>query len=926
MSQRRVNNIFKQQSMAIMTFKTIAIAFLLLVITNYCNGQVPKSLNNNEIIINAISNVSQREKESINESWKQFTGDVVGAEKVDFNDESWQTVNLPHTWNAIDAYTQKKYYRGIGWYHKNLQLTNKYVGKKLYINFEGVFLKADIYVNGKFVGEHKGGYTAFTFDISNYVSIPGKNSIAIKVDNSKDLDLPPISGDYTMFGGIYRDVYLISTNQVHFDEMNLGSSGVFLETPIVNDKTATIKVRGTITNQSTENKYLMIVSKVLDKTGVVITEIKSKLKLSAGVNGNFEQLSEKISNPNLWSTENPYLYTVQTSIVSDDKTQILYDSKYQPLGFRWFSFSADSGFYLNGKYLKLIGAAHHQDYMGLGNALDNDLQRRDIELLKAMGGNFIRVSHYPQDPTIIEMCDKLGILVWEETPLGNTFYDNEELKATCISSLKEMIRQNYNHPSIIIWGYMNEVGLGTAKMADKEKKKGIFEMTAKFAKVLDSIVQAEDKNRLSTIAQNSGGNGYYKDYGLSSTPNVIGWNTYYGWYKGKFDDFGDFMDKVHTESPEMKSLISEFGAGSDQRIHSLHPEQFDFSIEWQQLYHESYLSQIFNRKFIAGAAVWNLIDFCAAGRQESMPHINNKGLLYNNRTPKDVYYLYQAWLVKTPVLHIASRDWQIRKGIQESPNNTTVTQPIKIYSNLDRVELFVNGTSNGIQSIIKGVAIWNVAFVNGKNSLIAKGVDVHKNCEDAMQIDFEIIPAILNHDKGKDFEIAVNVGSNCFFTDPINNMTWLPDQSYKSGSFGYIGGEVFRAGEGKIGHQSYVNQTRNVPLYQTFRFGLSDYKFDVANGEYEVELHFADIEGKSVKNLYDVSESEGKGKEISQFNVILNGNKVLEDFSPANQYGALNAVYKTFVVEAKDLKGITVSFEKETGNTFINAIKVRRLN
>ena len=909
-----------------MTFTRMVFALFLLLELNYSIAQVPKLIKSNELLIKGNSGVELREKESINESWKQFAGDVVGAEKVDFNDESWQTVNLPHTWNAIDAYTQKKYYRGIGWYHKNLLLTNRYVGKKLFINFEGVFLKADIYVNGKFVGEHKGGYTAFTFDISNYITIPGKNSIAIKVDNSKDLDLPPISGDYTMFGGIYRDVYLVSTNQVHFDELNLGSSGVFIETPLVNDKTATVKVRGTITNQSTDNRNLTIVSKVIDNAGIVVAEMKSKLKLASGANRNFEQLSEKISNPKLWSPENPYLYTVKTSIVSDDKTQTLLDFQNQPLGFRWFGFSADSGFYLNGKYLKLIGAARHQDYMGLGNALDNDLQRRDIQLLKAMGGNFIRVSHYPQDPTIIEMCDKLGILVWEETPLGNTFYNSEELKATCISSLKEMIRQNYNHPSIIIWGYMNEVGLGTAKMAEKEKKKGIYELTANFAKVLESIVQAEDKNRLSTMAQNSGGNGYYKDYGFSSTPNVIGWNTYYGWYKGKFDDFGVFMDKVHTESPEMKSLISEFGAGSDQRLHSLNPEQFDFSIEWQQLYHESYLNQIFSRKYIAGAAVWNMIDFCAAGRQESMPHINNKGLLYNNRTPKDVYYLYQAWLVKTPVLHIASRDWQNRKGIQASPNDKTVIQPIKIYSNLDSVELFVNGKSNGILGVNKGVVIWNVPFSNGRNSLIAKGVNANKSCEDAMQIDFEIVPIMLNQGNDKAFEIAVNVGSNCFFSDPINNTTWLPDQPYKTGSFGYVGGDIFRAGEGKIGHQSDVNQTRNVPLYQTFRFGLSDYKFDVADGEYEVELYFADLGGKSSKTIYDVSESEGKGKEISQFSVLLNGNKVLEDFCPSVQYGALNAVNKTFVVQAIDLKGLTVSFEKGKGNTFLNAIKVRRLN
>jgi beta-galactosidase len=877
-------------------------------------------------LINTLTSSAQTEKESINDTWKHFTGEVNGAEKVDFNDKSWQTVNLPHTWNAVDAYTEKKYYRGVGWYHKNLNLTQKYIGKKLFIHFEGVFLKADVYVNGKYVGEHKGGYTAFSFDISNFVSIPGNNTIAVKVDSSKDLNLPPISGDYTMFGGIYRDVYLISTNEVHFDQMNLGSSGVFIETPLVNDNAATVKVRGSVSNQSNENKNLTIISKVIDKSGAIVTEIKSKLKLAAGANGNFEQLSNKITNPNLWSTDNPYLYTVETTILSDDKTKTVLDFKNQPLGFRWFSFNPDSGFYLNGKSLKLIGAARHQDHAGLGNALDNDLQRRDVELLKEMGGNFIRISHYPQDPTIVEMCDKLGILVWEETPLGNTFNDNEDLKATCVSSLKEMIRQNYNHPSIIIWGYMNEVGLGTSKLTDKEKKKEVLEVTAKFAKELEGILRAEDKTRLSTMALNSGGTSYYKEYGFSDLPNTIGWNTYYGWYKGKFEDFGVFIDKVHKESPEINSIISEYGAGSDQRLHSLYPEQFDFSIEWQQMYHESYLNQIFSRKFIAGATVWNFIDFNAAGRQESTPRINNKGLLYNNRTPKDVYYLYQALLVKSPVLHIASRDWLIRKGVQTNPNDTTVTQPLKIYSNIDKVELFLNGNSLGVNTIKNGFSIWNVPFTNGKNFLLAKGESANKIYEDALNIDFEIVPAILNQVKDKDFQIAVNVGSNCFFTDPVNNVTWMPDQPYKSGGFGFVGGEIYRPTEGKIGHQSEVFQTRNVPLYQTFRYGLSDYKFDVADGEYEVELHFAGFGTKLSKSIYDVSESEEKGNETSQFNVLLNGTLALENFCPELQNGALNAVYKTFVVKAKNLKGLTISFEKLKGNPFINAIKVRRLN
>ena len=338
------------------------------------------------------------------------------------------------------------------------------------------------------------------------------------------------------------------------------------------------------------------------------------------------------------------------------------------------------------------------------------------------------------------------------------------------------------------------------------------------------------------------------------------------------------------------------------------------------------MNQIFNRKFIAGAAVWNFIDFNAASRQESMPHINNKGLLYNNRTPKDIYFLYQARLLKSPVIHIASRDWPIRKGIQLLANDSFVVQPVKIYSNLEKVELFVNGKSLGIQNVEKAFAVWNVPFVNGKNFLLANGVNENNSNQDGMEINFEIIPFLLNQSKNKAFELAVNVGSNCFFIDPVNNITWFPDQEYKIGGFGYVGGEIFRSSETRIGHQTEVNLTRNVPLYQTFRYGLSDYKFDVADGEYEVELHFSDLENKNKKSIYDVNDKEEISKEISEFDVSINRLKVLEDFCPALQYGALNTIVKTFVVNAKDLKGLKISFEKEKGNTLLNAIKIRRLN
>ena len=223
-------------------------------------------------------------------------------------------------------------------------------------------------------------------------------------------------------------------------------------------------------------------------------------------------------------------------------------------------------------------------------------------------------------------------------------------------------------------------------------------------------------------------------------------------------------------------------------------------------------------------------------------------------------------------------------------------------------------------------ATWNIPFVNGKNFLFAKGVNENSAYQDGLEINFEILPLLINQIKDKKFELAVNVGSNCFFIDPINNVTWFPDQAYKTGGFGYVGGEVFRTSDTRIGHQSEVNLTRNVPLYQTFRYGLTDYKFDVADGEYEVELHFSDLESKNQKSIYDVNDKEENTKEISAFNVAINEDKLLEGFSPAIQYGGLNAIVKSFVVTSKNAKGLTISFEKDKGNTLLNAIKIRRLN
>lgn len=832
---------------------------------------------------------AQREMKTINDNW-EFRKSI---------DESWESVNLPHTFN-IDAYQQRNYYQGKGFYRRTLVLPEIVAERRYYMKIDAASKAANIRVNGKEVGSHVGGYTACIVDITEYIR--KENLIEITVDNGRK-DITPISADFTFWGGIYRDVWLISTPKQHFNMSNMGSDGIFISTPVVNEKRGVLKVKCEVTNDSHESSILEVRSAIYSPQGKLLQTIKQKQKLKSGETYIFENTSGAIESPDLWSPETPSLYLVKTTLV-DPKSGKLLDEKNHKVGFRWFTFDGSKGFFLNGKSYKLRGLNRHQDQAPAGVALDDEAHRRDIFLMKELGCNFIRISHFPQDDAILEMCDELGLLAWEEIPIINIVPNTPGYDDNCEYNLREMIRQHYNHLSVITWGYMNEILL-TAPSIGKPEWLACKERTVNLAQRLEAVLKEEDPGRASVMAFNM--TNLYNEIGLNLV-DVVGWNLYHGWYVDKLKDFNAWCEDQHRRYPDQPMIISEWGAGSDKRLHSTQGRAFDFSIEYQQTYIEHYLPFIENTEWISGCAYWNFIDFNVAARQESMPRVNNKGLAYNNRIWKDVAYYFKAmWRKDIPVIRIASRDWEMRTGEINKP------QSIKIYSNMPEVELFINGQSIGCQKIANCHTVFNVILPEGISVLMAQGIKNGKTVQDAMTIQFKSLPNIAEGD-----ELAINVGSNCYFTSDISNLTWLPDQPYTAGGWGYIGGKAHST-------TSEIYNTLDGPIYQTWREGNWSYKIDAPIGEYEIELLIADVTKPAAQlaNLLNKNKEEKHSGE-TRFHISICGKQVETNFSPIDG-GKHRTAFKRRYIIRNEHDHIVISAGAVKGEPFLAGIKVRKL-
>lgn len=869
----------------------------------------------------------QRVVYTINDGWKFTKGSPFEAQLAGCDDSSWETVNIPHTWNNKDADDETPgFYRGPAWYRKQLFVDKSQEGRQAVIYFEGANQEVRFYLNGQFVGEHKGGYTRFCFDITSHLRYGQENLFTIYVNNVYNPNIPPLSADFTFFGGIYRDVYLQFMNPVHIATNDYASSGVYIRTPEVNNSAASVEITTLLTNNTLQPAEIRVENVICDADGKEVKKTHAEIKLASGETKTDISKKIKIDSPRLWDIDDPYRYMVYTRIL-DKKKGTLLDEVVNPLGLRWFKFDSEKGFFLNGKGRKLIGTARHQDYFQKGNALRDELHVQDVLLLKEMGGNFLRVSHYPQDPVIMEMCDKLGIVTSVEIPVVNAVTETEEFLQNSVEMAKEMVRQDFNRPSVMIWGYMNEIFLRRPYTEGKQLE-DYYRFTEKVARALEATIREEDPSRYTMMAYHNMPQ-YYEDAHLTEIPMIQGWNLYQGWYEPDINEFQRLLDRAHKVYKGKVLMVTEYGPGVDPGLHSYQPERFDFSQEYGLVYHKHYLREMMKRPFIAGSSLWNLNDFYSESRVDAVPHVNNKGVVGLNREKKDVYWFYKTALSRRPILVIGNREWKSRGGVVNTAQKECI-QSVPVFSNAEEVELFVNNKSLGKKKVEDNYALFDVPFVGGENLLEAVAVAGDSKLRDMLRIQFQLVGSQLKDEAIPFTEINVMLGSPRYFEDRIANVAWIPEQEYKPGSWGFVGGTSYRRKTGfgsMLGSDIDILGTDMNPIFQTQRVGIKSFKADVPNGEYSVYLYWAELESDKerealVYNLGADSEQTFAGNR--SFGISMNGTTVLDDFNIARDYGYARAVIKKFVVTVKDGKGLSVDFHKKEGEPILNAIRIYR--
>lgn len=578
-------------------------------------------------------------------------------EKINTNwlfqkEDQTKKVKLPHTWNGLDGQDGgNDYYRGTCSYKRLLKKPEIQEGDQVYLEFRGVNSSAAIYVNGCLCGEHDGGYSTFRVNITK--ALQEENELMVKADNSPNRTVYPQKADFTFYGGIYRDVYLIVVPETHFDLDYYGSQGIQV----------TPKIQGDDALVTIEVYYVGCPDKIYASVmgvGSVLCE----------ADGNKAVATICIPKVRLWKgRKDPYLYSATAYLYKDGE---MVDQVHATFGCRSYFFDKEKGFFLNGESLPLRGVSKHQDWKDVGNAITPEMMRRDMDLIEEMGANTIRLAHYQHDQYFYDLCDQKGMIVWAEIPYISEHMP--EAKENTVSQLTELIVQNYNHPSIICWGLSNEITVINNSDDLKENHKKLNDLAHKLddtrATTMAHVIMLDINDSIMDI------------------PDIHSYNLYFGWYFGELEDNEKWFDKFHATHPEKVIGLSEYGADASMKYQSPNAERGDYSEQYQCLYHEHLIRVIEERPYIWATHVWNMFDFGADGREEGGEKgLNQKGLVSFDRTmKKDAFYLYKAYFSDEPFVHVCGRRYTDRvEGMTE----------IKIYSNQKEIALYDNDTLVG---------------------------------------------------------------------------------------------------------------------------------------------------------------------------------------------------------------------------------------
>jgi beta-galactosidase len=659
---------------------------------------------------------SAAEVVNINADWKFNKANNVVSYVVSLNDASWASVNLPHTWNALDGQDGgNDYYRGACWYRKHITLPTAYQGKTVYIRFGAANMTTTLYVNGKKVGTHTGGYCAFAFDITSYLKLGAANLIAVKVDNSASIVSPPLGGAFTFFGGITRDVQLLVENPIHISPIEIidnkyltapiqvASSGVLIKQSAVSEKAAHIDIITKLRNTTSAAVSAVLEINIKNKNGDLVKSSATNFTLPADKIDTAAVAMDMV-NPHLWNgITDPYLYRVEVNLKVGGT---VVDSSIQPLGLRYFKVDKAKGFFLNGRSYPLRGIALHEIVKDKGFAISDSDRKVNIDMTLETGANYIRLAHYPHGDFTYDYLDSLGIVCWTENPCVNKVGDASTVSTyqqNASSQMYEMLHQKYNHPSIIFWGLCNEI-----------RNESATGDPTPVVRHLNDLVKSEDIYRFTTLATNT--------YSAEITiPDIFSINRYNGWYGGKFSDFSSEMDSKNKAYTKPIG-VSEYGAGANAFHHEWPPVQRSSASafhpeEYQDTLHECFLKAINQRAYFWETSAWVAFDVPVDSWNEGgHPGLCDKGIIsFDRKTKKDAFFWYKAnWNQHEGVVYITSRRFTERH---------TLTVPVKVYSNCPTVTIFVNGKEIGSKSVTDHLFLWPAETMKeGINTIVARGM------------------------------------------------------------------------------------------------------------------------------------------------------------------------------------------------------------
>jgi beta-galactosidase len=641
-----------------------------------------------------------RESITLNDGWRLAFDDPADALHADTS--SWTSVRVPHNWNVttgVGSTNQPTNQRGAGWYALRFAAPKLDADGRVFLKFNGASIVADVYLNGTYLGQHRGAFGAFCFEITTNLNRAAENDLRVRVDNRPFSDIPPLAGDFTMFGGLYRPVEILTTQNICITPMDFASPGIALAQNRVTRELAEVAVQVSVSRVIVTEKKAEAIISLNDANGKVKLSERRPVKWQAGVGS--ADFSLNIVKPHLWNgVKDPYLYSVRVELAADGR---VLDSVQQPLGLRSVRVDSNKGFFLNGEPYPIQGVALHQDREGKGWAVNAADELEDMEILRAMGANALRLAHYQHSETFLQLCDRAGLLVWAEIPLVNKVRNTPEFHANAEQQLRELIRQQRNHPSIMMWGLFNEL-----------YHQGPTDPCESLVAHLQSVAKQEDSTRLTTAASNQRARTE-----LNKIPDLIACNIYPGWYgEAGPASMGTELKTWLAACPGRGLGVSEYGAGGSLKHHvEWPPQQPDPGGHWhpeeyQSFCHEEQFKQIVANHAVWGGFVWNAFDFASEGRDEGdRAGINDKGLVSNDRRfRKDAFYLYRANWNPEPMVHLNSKRFDLRHQKEII---------VRAYSNCDSVELLLNGRSLRIQKPDEmKIAVWPaVVLAEGENQI-----------------------------------------------------------------------------------------------------------------------------------------------------------------------------------------------------------------